>query len=235
MRSSSFTGWRRVLALVAATVAVAALAGCGGSSSSSGDSSSGGGSVNTKPASGTIDVWLAGLFAAATPGIDVPQVARRGSSALEKAYPGSKVKFVLTPINNAQFTAQIAAAFASRKVPDVMLVYSGGYTTPYMLSSLQKLNDQVAQTPGFYGEPDSVGSVLPQPRLQGRQGRHLRRPERLRHLRAVLQQGAVQEGRDRGAAEDVQGAARRSAPSSRRRASSRSPTATVTATRPTTG
>jgi ABC-type glycerol-3-phosphate transport system substrate-binding protein len=61
------------------------------------------------------------------------------------------VKFVLTPINNAQFTAQIAAAFASKKVPDAMLVYSGGYTTPYMLSSLQKLNDQVAHTPGFYG------------------------------------------------------------------------------------
>ena len=68
----------------------------------------------------------------------------------EKAYPGSKVTFVLTPINNAQFTAQIAAAFASKKVPDAMLVYSGGYTTPYMLSSLQKLNDQVDQTPGFY-------------------------------------------------------------------------------------
>ena len=58
---------------------------------------------------------------------------------------------MLTPINNAQFTAQIAAAFASKKVPDAMLVYSGGYTTPYMLSSLQKLNDQVSKTPGFYG------------------------------------------------------------------------------------
>jgi ABC-type glycerol-3-phosphate transport system substrate-binding protein len=57
---------------------------------------------------------------------------------------------VLTPINNAQFTAQIAAAFASKRVPDVMLVYSGGYTTPYMLSSLEKLNEQVAATPGFY-------------------------------------------------------------------------------------
>jgi ABC-type glycerol-3-phosphate transport system substrate-binding protein len=31
-----------------------------------------------------------------------------------------------------------------------MLVYSGGYTTPYMLSSLQKLNDRVNKTPGFY-------------------------------------------------------------------------------------
>ena len=57
---------------------------------------------------------------------------------------------MLTPINNAQFTAQIAAAFASKRVPDVMLVYSGGYTTPYMLSSLQKLNDRVNATSGFY-------------------------------------------------------------------------------------
>ena len=69
----------------------------------------------------------------------------------EKANPGSKVSFVLTPINNAQFTAKIAAAFASQRVPDAMLVYSGGYTTPYMLSSLDKLNDYVKKTPGFYG------------------------------------------------------------------------------------
>jgi len=31
-----------------------------------------------------------------------------------------------------------------------MLVYSGGYTTPYMLSSLDKLNDRVKKAPGFY-------------------------------------------------------------------------------------
>jgi len=31
-----------------------------------------------------------------------------------------------------------------------MLVYSGGYTTPYMLSSLEKLNSLVDATPGFY-------------------------------------------------------------------------------------
>src|SRR5712692_8179719 len=68
----------------------------------------------------------------------------------KQKFPGSHVKFVLTPVNNAQFTAQIAAAFASRRVPDVMLVYSGGYTTPYMLSSLDKLNSFVDQTPGFY-------------------------------------------------------------------------------------
>jgi ABC-type glycerol-3-phosphate transport system substrate-binding protein len=78
-------------------------------------------------------------------------VAGRHQGPVQKRYPGSKVTYVLTPINNAQFTAQIAAAFASKRVPDAMLVYSGGYTTPYMLSSLEKLNSYVDSTKGFYG------------------------------------------------------------------------------------
>ena len=73
----------------------------------------------------------------------------RSQPRCKKKFPGTNVKFVLTPINNAQFTAQIAAAFASKRVPDVMLVYSGGYTTPYMLSSLDKLNDLVNADAGF--------------------------------------------------------------------------------------
>jgi len=99
---------------------------------------------------GSLTVWLSGTYAGATPGSTYRKWLDGIKARYEKAYPGSSVKFVLTPINNAQFTAQIAAAFASKKVPDVMLVYSGGYTTPYMLSSLEKLNDQVAKTPGFY-------------------------------------------------------------------------------------
>jgi multiple sugar transport system substrate-binding protein len=92
---------------------------------------------------GNLTVWLSGTYAGATPGSTYRKWVDGIKARYEKAYPGSKVKFVLTPINNAQFTAQIAAAFASRKVPDAMLVYSGGYTTPYMLSSLEKLNDRV--------------------------------------------------------------------------------------------
>ena len=91
---------------------------------------------------GNLTVWLSGTYAGATPGSTYRKWLDGIKARYEKAYPGSKVKFVLTPINNAQFTAQIAAAFASRKVPDAMLVYSGGYTTPYMLSS-SKLNDRV--------------------------------------------------------------------------------------------
>ena len=154
MRSSSFTGWRRLLALVAATVAVAALAGCGGSSSSSGDSSSGGGSVNTKPASGTIDVWLAGLFATATPGTAYRDWVDAQDKRFEEAYPGSKVNITLLPANNDQFSAKLQAAFTSGQVPDVMLIYSGGYTTPY-IPSLLELNKYVDANSGMY---DSISN-----------------------------------------------------------------------------
>lgn len=103
-----------------------------------------------RTAGGDLTVWLSGTYAGATPGSTYRKWLDGVKARYERKYPGSKVKYVLTPINNAQFTAQIAAAFASRRVPDAMLVYSGGYTTPYMLSSLRKLNDDVKATPGFY-------------------------------------------------------------------------------------
>jgi multiple sugar transport system substrate-binding protein len=99
---------------------------------------------------GDLTVWLSGTYAGATPGSTYRKWLDGVKARYEKKFPGSKVKYVLTPINNAQFTAQIASAFASRRVPDAMLVYSGGYTTPYMLSSLRKLNDDIKDTPGFY-------------------------------------------------------------------------------------
>ena len=153
MHRLMFTGWRRALALVAATVAVAALAGCGGSSSSS-DSSSGGGSVNTKPASGTIDVWLAGLFATATPGTAYRNWIDAQDKRFEEAYPGSKVNITLLPANNDQFSAKLQAAFTSGQVPDVMLIYSGGYTTPY-IPSLLELNKYIDASSGMY---DSISN-----------------------------------------------------------------------------
>jgi raffinose/stachyose/melibiose transport system substrate-binding protein len=132
---------RRAAALAAivvsgALMATAALAASGGTSSAR--------------AGGDITVWLSGTYAGATPGTTYRKWVDSIATRYKQKFPGSHVKFVLTPINNAQFTAQIAAAFASKSVPDVMLVYSGGYTTPYMLSSLEKLNDRVAKTPGFY-------------------------------------------------------------------------------------
>ena len=79
---------------------------------------------------------------------------------------------MLTPINNAQFTAQIAAAFASKRVPDAMLVYSGGYTTPYMLSSLAASSTTVVnKTPGFYASQSAWDLSCLNLELQERQGR----------------------------------------------------------------
>jgi ABC-type glycerol-3-phosphate transport system substrate-binding protein len=97
----------------------------------------------------SITVWLSGTYAGATPGSTYRKWLDGVAARYQKQY-GGKVTYVLTPINNAQFTAKIVAAFASKAVPDAMLVYSGGYTTPYMLSSLRKLNDYVAKSPGFY-------------------------------------------------------------------------------------
>ena len=110
----------------------------------------GSGATEKTAKGGSLTVWLSGTYAGSTPGSTYRKWLDGIKARYEKANPGSKVTFVLTPINNAQFTAQIAAAFASKRVPDAMLVYSGGYTTPYMLSSLEKLNSFVDQTSGFY-------------------------------------------------------------------------------------
>ena len=222
MRSSQ----RRFGALLAAGVlALATAAVAAGSTAGSGA---------TKAEGGSLTVWLSGTYAGATPGSTYRKWLDGIKARYEKAYPGSSVKFVLTPINNAQFTAQIAAAFASRKVPDAMLVYSGGYTTPYMLSSLQKLNDLVGKTPGFYGEADRLGSLLPRTST-ARAARATSTPSRTTWeptgcsttRRSSTRQGSQRRRRR----------TRSCSPSasSSRRGSFRSPTATATATRPTTG
>ena len=140
------TGSKPRAAVIAAALAVCALTATAGLASSSSH-------VSTKASN--ITVWLSGTYAGATPGSTYRKWLDSISARYKQKFPGSSVKFVLTPINNAQFTAQIAAAFASRRVPDVMLVYSGGYTTPYMLSSLEKLNGLVNDTSGFYASQNS--------------------------------------------------------------------------------
>jgi ABC-type glycerol-3-phosphate transport system substrate-binding protein len=137
---------KRTATLVVVVALCAAAALTASTTSSAARKASGGGSIT---------VWLSGTYAGATPGTTYRKWLNGIKARYEKTYPGSKVTFVLTPINNAQFTAQIAAAFASNKVPDAMLVYSGGYTTPYMLSSLLKLNNDVNATPGFYASQTS--------------------------------------------------------------------------------
>ncbi len=107
-------------------------------------------SAAPKAGGGNITVWLSGTYAGATPGTTYRKWLDLVKARYERLYPGSKVTYKLTPINNDQFTAQIVSAFASKAVPDAMLIYSGGYTTPYMKSSLLQLNSLVDKTPGFY-------------------------------------------------------------------------------------
>jgi raffinose/stachyose/melibiose transport system substrate-binding protein len=126
-------------AIAVATAALAALT-LGTTSSSAAPRADG----------GNITVWLSGTYAGATPGTTYRKWLDGIKARYEKLYPGSKVTYKLTPINNDQFTAQIVSAFASKSVPDAMLIYSGGYTTPYMKSSLLQLNSLVDKTPGFY-------------------------------------------------------------------------------------
>jgi ABC-type glycerol-3-phosphate transport system substrate-binding protein len=183
---------------------------------------------------GPITVWLSGTYAGATPGSTYRKWLDGVKARYEKTYPGSSVKFVLTPINNAQFTAQIAAAFASKKVPDAMLVYSGGYTTPYMLSSLEKLNDLVAATQGFYASQTAWDLSCLNLDCKGGQGDIYAIPNdqgtyALFYNKALFRQAGVAARR-----RPTRSSSPR-APSSRRRESSRSPTATGTATRRTTG
>jgi ABC-type glycerol-3-phosphate transport system substrate-binding protein len=103
----------------------------------------------SSPKPATINLWLAGLFATATPGTPYRQWVNSQVSRFAKAYPGSKVNVTLLPANNDQFSAALEAAFASGHVPDVMLLYSGGYTTPY-IPKLTQLNSYVNASPGMY-------------------------------------------------------------------------------------
>lgn len=97
----------------------------------------------------TIDLWLGGTLTTSTPGTPYNTWVDHVITRFKAAYPGSDVKASLLPPDNGQLAAQVQAAFASKKVPDVMLLYSGAYTTVYAGGLLQ-LNDLVNATPGFY-------------------------------------------------------------------------------------
>jgi ABC-type glycerol-3-phosphate transport system substrate-binding protein len=146
MRIPKAPWFRLRLLVVLALAALLTAAGCGGGSSSSSSSSS---APSGKPKAGAIEIWLAGLFATATPGTPYRQWIDAQTARFEKAYPGSSVKVTLLPANNDQFSAKLQAAFTAHQVPDLMLIYSGGYTTPY-IPSLLKLNDHIDANSGMY-------------------------------------------------------------------------------------
>jgi raffinose/stachyose/melibiose transport system substrate-binding protein len=152
-------------ALLTALVVVATA--CGGGTASPSQASSapsapaastgGGSSPSTAAASpsvaaiapATIDLWLGGTLTTSTPGTPYNTWVQHVIDRFKAAFPGSDVKVSLLPPDNSQLAAQVQAAFASKKVPDVMLLYSGAYTTVYAGGLLQ-LNDLVNATPGFY-------------------------------------------------------------------------------------
>jgi ABC-type glycerol-3-phosphate transport system substrate-binding protein len=154
-RSQRSPGGRRsgvLRAIAAAGLAVAAIgaAGCGGGSDKSSEPSNAGGAA--KPA--TIDLWLSGQFGGATPGSTYRKWVDAQVDRFKQAHPGSDVKVTLLAFDNDQTAAKLQAAFTSKQVPDVALIFSGGYTTPY-IASLSQLNKDVDASAGMY---DSISA-----------------------------------------------------------------------------
>ena len=140
---------RILVALLLATLAVFAAA-CGGDdddsdSSSSGDSS--GDTAKAKP--GTLELWVGGNFAGATPGTPYRDWLDSQIDRFKAENKGSDVKITLLSTDNEQVAAKLQAAFQARRAPDMMLFYSGGYTTPYE-NQLLELNPYFDETPGFF-------------------------------------------------------------------------------------
>lgn len=129
---------RRSVAMALGLTCVLGLAACG-------SSSSGGGSASGT----TLQVWLGGTLTTSTPGSLYRSWVNSVIASFTKQHPGDHVNITLLPANNDQLAAKVEAAFASHSVPDVMMLYTGAYTTAYE-QGLLHLNSDVNSTPGFY-------------------------------------------------------------------------------------
>jgi raffinose/stachyose/melibiose transport system substrate-binding protein len=129
---------RGVVAALCLTCALV-LAACG--------SSSGGGSGSSGAV--TLQVWLGGTLTTSTPGSLYRDWVNSVIANFQKQHPGDSVNITLLPANNDQLAAKVESAFASHSVPDVMMLYTGAYTTVYE-QGLLHLNSYVKATPGFY-------------------------------------------------------------------------------------
>jgi raffinose/stachyose/melibiose transport system substrate-binding protein len=142
----------RFLALVVVLVLVAALgvSACGGDDDD--DGGGGNGSASSEPAKakpGTLEMWVGGNFAGATPGTPYREWLDSQVERFKADNKGSDVKITLLSTDNEQVAAKLQAAFQADKAPDMMLFYSGGYTTPYQ-DQLLELNEYFDATPGFF-------------------------------------------------------------------------------------
>ena len=142
-RHDRHTRWARWSALLAA----AALTVTGVVTPVTAQSTAPAGSI----APATLELWLGGTLTTATPGTPYETWVNHVIERFKAANPGSDVNVTLLPSNNDQLAAQVQAAFASGKVPDAMMLYSGAYTTAYA-EGLRRLNDVIDATPGFYDQ-----------------------------------------------------------------------------------
>ena len=176
----------RRLAAVALSMVMLGAAGCGGTASPA--------PTGWSPAPATLELWLGGILTTATPGTPYEAWVNNVITRFKAANPGSDVKITLLPSNNDQLAAQVQAAFASKKVPDVMMLYSGAYTTAYE-GGLRRLNDYVEATPGMWDQMTLWDGACVGFDCKGGAGRDRRRPRRGLHVRALVPQGPPREGR----------------------------------------
>jgi raffinose/stachyose/melibiose transport system substrate-binding protein len=140
----------RILAALLAVVLVLFAGACGGDDdddSGGGGSDSSGETAKAKP--GTLELWVGGNFAGATPGTPYREWLDSQIDRFKAENKGSDVNITLLSTDNEQVAAKLQAAFQAQRAPDMMLFYSGGYTTPYE-DQLLELNPYFDDTPGFF-------------------------------------------------------------------------------------
>jgi raffinose/stachyose/melibiose transport system substrate-binding protein len=139
----------RVVVAMLVTILVLGMAACGGDDDDDSEGGSGSSGQTAKPKPGTLELWVGGNFAGATPGTPYRKWLDSQIDRFKAQNKGSDVKITLLSTDNEQVAAKLQAAFQAKKAPDMMLFYSGGYTTPYE-NQLLELNPYFDKTPGFF-------------------------------------------------------------------------------------
>ncbi len=121
----------RILAALL-VLALALFAGaCGGDDEeSSSESSSSSGAETAKAKPGTLELWVGGNFAGATPGTPYREWLDSQIDRFKADNQGSDVKITLLSTDNEQVAAKLQAAFQAKKAPDMMLFYSAATPRP---------------------------------------------------------------------------------------------------------
>ncbi len=104
----------RILAALIVTVLALFVAACGGDDeeSSTDESDSGGAVAKAKP--GTLELWVGGNFAGATPGTPYREWLDSQIDRFKTENKGSDVKITLLSTDNEQVAAKLQAAFQAQ-------------------------------------------------------------------------------------------------------------------------